>query len=113
VGGEMVAATRVPHRGQKTSFPGRTGLPQEAQTARDMIGSGAWPATRPPHFAQKGSDGSTAVPQVGQGALPGSIFESGEIAGAGRAGAVDAGPPATAGVAETRVGGTPNFALGS
>ena len=116
VGGTTVAATRVPQRAQNTSTPGVTGVPHDPHTARDIAGCGAVFATRPPHLAQKGSDGSTAVPQVGQGALPGGIPASGDGTGrgaggmGGTAGAPGAGGGAAGGPAEadTRVGGTPN-----
>lgn len=128
VGGEEVEATRVPQRAQKTSEPGVTGVPHDPQTARESAGEGETRATRPPHLGQNGSEGSTAVPQLGQGAFPGGIDESGGIAGPGRAAATggaiggelggDAAPGADGGalgepgtLAEIRVGGTPNFSL--
>ncbi len=71
VGGAAVIATRVPQRAQNTSTSGTTGVPQPPQTARDTEADGGAFAMRPPHLGQNGSDGSTAVPQYGQGALPG------------------------------------------
>lgn len=67
-------------------------------------------------------EGSTACPQVGHGALPGGIDESGGMTGAGRTetgggtdggtgGGTDGGAPA-AGLADTLVAGTPNCTLG-
>jgi pilus assembly protein FimV len=114
----IVAATRVPQRAQKTSTPGVTGSLHEAQTARDSAGGRGSDATRPPHFGQKGNDGSTAVPQLGHGAFPGGMDASGGTLGPGRTGGTAgapgaAGDPGAGGAFDTRVAGTPNFALGS
>ncbi len=98
VGGLAVTVTRVPQRAQKMSTPGVTGVPHPPQTAVEVAGLGGAPATRLPHLGQNGRPGSIAVPQKGQGVLPGGITGG---AGIGRGGE---------GCADTRVGGTPNFA---